>query len=150
MSETRKKLIQELLQKFTCTFRQLNDGTCFEFKKYKLTKPEIDIIFLLSNSPEGLSVKSLANEMKVTSGAITQFIDSLTAKKLVSREEDLKDRRIQKIKLRESTKKIFSEFKKIYFLSVSPFFDNLDDKELTELLRLLKKLLSYSENTIRR
>jgi DNA-binding MarR family transcriptional regulator len=63
---------------------------------------------------------------------------------LVRREEDVKDRRIMRIKLTELARSKLEEFKKGYLASVSQVFDILNDAEIKELVRLLDKVITPS------
>jgi DNA-binding MarR family transcriptional regulator len=138
MNKSREELLQNLIEKIRCVIRGMHVG--HPFGELTLGKPQIGILFSLARDKNGLSVKELAEKLNVTSGAITQFIDGLVEKKLVNREEDSKDRRIMKILLTKNAEDKFKDFKKNYFKSVSPLFDNLKDAEITQLITLLNKI----------
>lgn len=138
MKNSREELLQNLIERIRCVIRGMHVG--HPFGELMLGKPQISILFSLAREKKGLSVKELAEKLNVTSGAITQFIDGLVEKKLVKRQEDLKDRRIMKILLTNSAEYKFKDFKKKYFKSVSPLFDNLTDDEITQLIGLLNKI----------
>ncbi len=138
MNKSREELLQSLIEKIRCVIRGLHVG--HPFGKHTLGKPQIGILFSLARSKDGLSVKQLADLLNVTSGAITQFVDGLAKEDLVLGQEDSKDRRIMKIMLTKNAEKKFKDFKKNYFKSVSPLFDNLSNEEMAQLINLLNKI----------
>jgi len=64
----------------------------------------------------------------------------LVEKNLVKREEDARDRRLQRITLTEFAESRFDQFKKSYYLSLNTLFDALNDQEVEQLVSLLEKL----------
>ncbi len=112
----------------------------FIFGKNTLSRPQVDILFIMEHHQGGIPVGELAELMKVTSGAVTQFADSLVSMGLVRREEDPADRRILRIKLTPLAEAAFAQFRKDFFTKVSPAFNDLSDEELQEMIRLLRKV----------
>ncbi len=109
------------------------------FCGYDLTRPHIAILFKLSRSNTGMSVKELAAALNVTSGAVTQFADALIEKQLVERTEDPDDRRSKRLTLAEQTRREFERGRTRYLAHVSEQFGALTVAELQELVRLLRK-----------
>ncbi len=58
----------------------------------------------------------------------------------MKREEDSKDRRLSRIKLTRMAKDKFAAFKKVYYKSVTPAFDQLSEKEIEQCMVLLDKI----------
>ena len=137
MKNSRQELLQTLIEKMRCVMKCMHTG--HPFGELTLGRPQVGILFLIARKKVA-SVKELAEMLSVTPGAISQFIDDLVEKKLVTREEDKKDRRILQIVLTKKAEDKFKEFKKNYFNSVRPLFDNLNDKELDQLISLLGKV----------
>jgi DNA-binding MarR family transcriptional regulator len=140
MTAARNTHIQELVSTVSCIYREITAGNCYPFDTCSLSKPQADILFVISEHKEGISVKELAKIINVTSGAITQFINSLVEKNLVERREDTKDRRILQLHLTSQAQEKFRDFKKQYFHAVNPAFDALSDKEIETLIALLRKV----------
>jgi len=138
MKSSREELLQALIEKMRCVIKGMRMG--HPFGDLTLGRPQAGILFFIARRKTGVSVKDLAEMLNVTSGAVTQIIDDLVEKDLVRREEDAADRRVLKITLTKKAENRFKEFKKNYFISVKPLFDNLDDKEISELLSLLQKI----------
>ncbi len=150
MFQSREEKIQLIFEKFENIFKTIHkrrfhlhkNKQRFPFEDLNLSRREIIFLFIIGKSQDGISVKDLSKFQRITSGAVTQFIDSLIEKNLVKREEDTYDRRVIKIKLTDYAKSKFNNFKKGYVESLVPFFDNLTDEELDQFINILEKLRS--------
>jgi DNA-binding MarR family transcriptional regulator len=98
------------------------------------------LMMKMASSDDGVSVTELSTALKITPGAVTQFIDKLVDKGLVERFEDPKDRRVVRIKLTEQSKSRFKKMKHFHFERLSKMFTNLSDEELKQLAGLIKKI----------
>jgi DNA-binding MarR family transcriptional regulator len=150
MEKTRAELSQLALEKIGNVFKSMHKNIHRDnqhcnplhrpFADVDLSRREIFFIFIVARSKNGISVKDLARFSQVTSGAVTQFIDSLISKNIVQREVDEQDRRIIRIKLTDFAKSKFENFKHGYFSTISPIFSNLTDQELHTFINLLDKI----------
>ena len=140
MSAQREKLLRELIKKLTQASQNVGVGSCFNFGEENLTRPQTDLLFFVAPHNDGVSVKEIAEEFHVTSGAITQVVDVLVSKKLLSRKEDPSDRRVLRIRLTPHARQQFSEFEKGFIIAVSEKFEQLTDDEINELISLLSKV----------
>lgn len=140
MSITRKQLLQELVKKLTQASNSIGVGSCFKFGDQALTRPQTELLFFIATHTEGVSVKELAHEFHVTSGAITQVVDSMVTKKILSRSEDKDDRRVLKIELTKEARKTLPAFEKEYITEIGQRFEQLNDSEIAELINLLSKV----------
>jgi DNA-binding MarR family transcriptional regulator len=140
MAKNRDELLQVMIEKMMNVMKSIHIRHCFPFGELKLSRPHVMILFYLKRKKEGVSSKELATFLNVTSGAITQFIDPLVEQKLVTREEDAKDRRIQRMTLTDIARQKFTSFKKDYYKLVSPVFNELSEKEIEQFIVLLGKI----------
>jgi DNA-binding MarR family transcriptional regulator len=148
MNKTRTQLLEQLLNHLGYISRSISAPHGFSFGDVVLTKPQVNIFFFVAHHQDGVSVRDIAKFLNVTKGAVTQFIDTLVEKNLVKREEDARDRRVQRIKLTEFAESRFDQFKTSYYLSLNKLFDALTDKEVEQLVSLLEKLrISDASNT---
>jgi DNA-binding MarR family transcriptional regulator len=148
MNKTRTQLLEQVLNHLGYISRSISAPHGFSFGDLVLTKPQVTIFFFVAHHQEGVSVKEIATFLNVTKGAVTQFIDALVEKNLVKREEDARDRRVQRIRLTEFAESRFDHFKTSYYLSLNTLFDALTDKEVEQLVSLLEKLrISDASNT---
>jgi DNA-binding MarR family transcriptional regulator len=140
MNKTRTQLLEQLLNHLGYISRSISAPHGFSFGDVVLTKPQINIFFFIGHHQEGVPVKDIARFLNVTKGAVTQFIDALVEKNLVKREEDARDRRLQRIRLTEFAESRFDQVKQSYYLSLNKLFDALTDHEVEQLVSLLEKL----------
>ncbi len=110
--------------------------------KLPLSPPQVNILFTIARHEDGMSVKDVAEHTGVTSGAITQFVDTLVQKGLVMREGDPADRRIVRLKVTQLAKDEFERFRREHLASFSRVFEILDDEEIEQLLALMDKIES--------
>lgn len=140
MAGNRQELLKNLIAKFTQAIRDMHQGQSFPFGDFMLGKQQIMILFFIDEQKGATAVKELAKFLQVTPGAVTQFVDGLVEKKLVKREENLNDRRSIDIKLTETTKKQFNDFKKNYLANAGKSFSGFSDQELEQFIGLVKKI----------
>lgn len=136
----REKLLQTLITKLTQVIKKMHRGKNFPFGNFVLSRQQVMILFFIAEKKEGEAVKDLAKFLRVTPGAITQFIDILVTYKLVQRKTDIHDHRLIRIKLSPKARIKFKKFKTDYFNSISSAFKTFQTKELQEFIKLIKKI----------
>jgi len=139
MTNTREQLIEELIPKMKRAIR-FNKFSSYPFKEHSLSVPHVGALFHIAKEKDGINMKDLAEQLCVTGGAVTQFIDELVTKKLIIREQAEGDRRSVKVRLTDEAREHFKIFKQEYFRTVTPRFDHLSDDELRTLIKLLDKI----------
>ena len=139
MKVEREMLIGSVTERMGSLIRSIYASQEFQFGKTKVGGQYIRILFFLVRNKEGVSVKQLAETLHVTSGAVTQFIDALVSKRLVTRGEDSVDRRMHRLRLSESAIRDFGDFQRLYNEIVNRAFAPLDDEELRKLAALLNE-----------
>lgn len=140
MDKNRQKLVQRLMEKSGRIMKSLHDINDLPFGELQLSRPQFMILFFIAPKKAGAKVKDLAKFMGVTPSAVTQFINVLVEKRIVSREEDSRDRRIISIKLTSSAKKKFRRFKKEYFENIGDVFTSLSTAEISQFIRFIEKI----------
>ena len=142
-NQAREELVQQFLEKMFSMVKQIHRE--ISHQDILLSPPQARLIFAIARNEEKvLSVKELAKLANMTPGAITQFVDGLIKKDLVSREEDPSDRRIVRLKLTPSAKNQMENFKKYFVTSAARRFKVLDNEELRQLNDLLAKVSTES------
>jgi DNA-binding MarR family transcriptional regulator len=137
---TREDILQQLFDRMFSLMKQIHREIHQDVghPELALSPPQARLIFTIArNNERGLSVKELARMTNMTPGAITQFVDVLIEKNLVTREEDLKDRRIVILKLTPSARGHMDLFRKQFLTYAARKFDVLSIEELTQLYHLL-------------
>jgi len=144
MDKTREDLLQTLTQRMMSVMRHVrHPGPPPE---PALSPPHLNLLFAIAGRKgEGISAKELAERSGVTPGAISQFVDTLVERGLVSREGDLNDRRIVRLKLTELAKNQFEKFRQEHLKSMVKIFEALNDDEIKQLIKLFTKLDTYHE-----
>jgi DNA-binding MarR family transcriptional regulator len=138
MDKNREDLMQTLIQRIMSVMRHMHHGSIP--REPPLSPPQVHLLFSIAGKNEGISVKELAERTSVTPGAITQFVDGLVERGLVTREGDLNDRRIVRLKLTELAKSQFEKFREDYLTSASRVFDVLSNDEIKQLIALFDKI----------
>jgi len=136
----RQKILQLLIEKFSRIIKNSQTLNNFPFGDCQLSRPQVMILFFIAPKKNGATVKELAKFMQVTPGAVTQFIDILVKKKLVSREGGSGDRRSINIKLTSLAKKQFSHFKKEYLENIGFAFSSFSTAEIYQFIKLISKI----------
>lgn len=140
MENNREQLLQKILENFSKIAHSMHSDECFPLGNTSLTKQQFAILFFLFENKGQGSVKDVSAFLKVTPGAVTQFVDRLVRSELVERTENPLDKRSVIVKLTENTRKQFNKIKKSYLISASKIFSPLNNQELFELINLLQKI----------
>lgn len=140
MNKKRIELLKSITRELTRTSRKLDMGNCFTVANCQLTRTKAEILFFIASRPGGVAVKEIAAEFQVTSGAVTQFVDSLVESGLVVRTEGTQDRRTQLLSLTDVAKKEFARFDDDFVAQIQVLFQNLSDQELVSLSSMLVKI----------
>ena len=135
----RETYIQDVLEVIGSITREFNVRGSYPFKQYSLGRPHIDILFLLSQN-ENLSIKDFSERLNVTSGAVTQFVDYLQTRKLVSRTENPTDGRSRLVSLTPEAQHELKAFRNEYSSTIAHKFESLSDDELKSIHRILSKI----------
>lgn len=123
--------------------RLLERALSEHFAAYDLQLWEFDIIatLLRSGPPHQLTAGALGAASMVTSGAMTNRVDRLVAKQLVSRETDPANRRSVLITLTDRGRRLVGEALAGHVANEARLLDPLSGKEQQQLAALLRKLL---------
>lgn len=145
MSDDRRKLIQEIMETMSSVRGSFHHGHGPMFMKHGIAMPHLKLMMKMDKG-EGVTVKDLAETLGVSSAAVTQFVDHLVDKGWVERVEDQTDRRLVRVKLSAKAKDHFKKIKDFHFDRMSKIFENLSDKELQQLISLIKKIKIDEDN----
>jgi MarR family transcriptional regulator, 2-MHQ and catechol-resistance regulon repressor len=92
-----------------------------------------------------LSQRDIGKKILKTSGNITLVVDNLEKRRLVKRGKDRQDRRVIMVKLTEKGHRLIHELFPTHAKVAEKTFSILNQKEITELGRLLKLLGTAAE-----
>ncbi len=127
--------------------RVLERGLQKEYSRHGLQAWEFDILATLRRSgpPYELTAGALASSSMVTSGAITNRIDRLVARGLVTRETDPENRRTVRIGLTTQGRRLVDDVLPLHVANEAHLLEPLDPAEQKALAGLLRKLLEAHE-----
>lgn len=122
--------------------------SCINFSKFNINIGEFDVLSALRRSGGEFKLKptELYNFLMITSGAMTNRIDTLEKKGLVTRVNDPEDRRTVYVKLTEEGLKLINESIFHYVNMQEKILEVLTEEEQDTLNVILRKLaLSMEE-----
>ena len=132
----REDLIQEIVESLARCQRLAAPSA---WKTLGLSHAQIGMLFMLFHHSEA-SVKQISEYLGVTKSAVTQLLDPLVDKKLVSRNNDPKDRRFVRLSLTADGLLLLKKLHKLKFAGLRTAIDSLNGKELTQLAALHRKM----------
>ena len=114
--------------------RRQNGGTCDGSGgiERRLGRAQMNVLYQLSRT-NGLGVGALAAVLDVTSGAVSQHVDSLRRAGLVTVEVDPLDARARVVSLTDAARSEVNEFRRGWIHAIAPRFDALSTEEVHEL-----------------
>jgi DNA-binding MarR family transcriptional regulator len=118
------------------------------FEAHDLQAGEFDILATLLRSDagaRGVTAGALARSSMVTSGAITNRLDRLLAKKLISREVDPENRRTVRVALTEAGTAVVNRALLAHVENEERLLASLESTQRGELEALLRQVLSAHE-----
>jgi DNA-binding MarR family transcriptional regulator len=123
--------------------RLLERGLAPVFAEHGLQAGEFDILATLRRAADaqGMSAGALASSAMVTSGAITNRVDRLVAKGLVTRDLDWANRRAVRIALTPTGRRLVDEAVVKHVANEKRLLEVLDADDREQLAALLKRLL---------
>lgn len=87
-----------------------------------------------------LTTQELIDYVLIANSSMTYVLDILAKKKMITRNKDPQDRRIQKISLTENGRELFGDIYEQHFKHMRSFFDVLSPEEEKTLQEYLKKI----------
>lgn len=136
---SRNNRITNIVESIGSLTREFNANCKYPFMDYPLSKPHIDVLFMLSqHSP--LTIKQISEKLHVTSGAATQFITSLDELDLVVKSDNPDDKRSRLVRLSQAAESELRTFRLEYINTVGKPFETLTIHDLVALDELLTKV----------
>jgi DNA-binding MarR family transcriptional regulator len=108
-------------------------------EKSGLSHAQLSMLFMLFYHPSA-SAKEITGWLGISKSAISQIIDPLADKKLVSRDNDPKDRRIIRLNLTAKGRSTIGKYIKLKSAGLRSALENLTMNELSQLYTLHQKM----------
>lgn len=118
----------------------------FEAADVEDLSPALMGILSLLDRRQPITSSEIAKEMHVTRGAVAQFIDTLSERGFVTREQDPDDRRMQYLRLSSSGTKVMQRLEKIRRSLFEELTCTLSDQELQQVIAIDRKIISTLDN----
>lgn len=119
--------------------RQLTSVLDSRLSSYGLTRAHWRAVLYIWRTP-GISQTELSEILDLSRMGVTGLIDRMENKGLVSRKDDLKDRRVKRIHLTESTAALVPLITRLGRECVDDFLVGIDETDRNVLLTLLLKV----------
>ena len=119
----------------------LTDQISRELKEYDATEPQFNVLRILRGKKgEPITVQDIQEQMVQRTSNVTRIIDRLITKELVERKECRTNRRKMDITITEKGLETLKVLDKKVTAFHKPMTNNLNDDELGQLYKLIKKL----------
>lgn len=122
---------------------RLNKAVKVDVKNYGLNVNEFTVLEVLFHRGK-LQVQQIKELILIANSSTTYIIDKLCQKELVKRVQDKVDRRITYVDLTDEGYQLMKESFPKHERTILSLFDRLDDEELVEMKRLLKKMNGHT------
>ena len=132
----KEELIQQTVESLA---RCQRPGLSLNWKEIGLSHAQLSMLFMLFYHPEA-SAKEIAGFLGISKSAISQVIDPLAEKNLVSRQDDPKDRRIVRLNLTAEGKAKVHKLNKLKSAGLRSALEKLSSDELKQLYGLSQKM----------
>jgi DNA-binding MarR family transcriptional regulator len=145
MAKDREKLVQEFFANFAVLKRQATLNFTQARGKSGMSPSQSELLHIV-NSEQPVQLKTLAKQMQLTPGAVTQLVENLVQAGFITRLNDIKDRRIQLISLSKEGVRKVSEMKEYHHKRALDMAKVLTDEELMAMHGIQKKMIDYYSN----
>jgi DNA-binding MarR family transcriptional regulator len=111
----------------------------------EITLPQFWALDYLSHN-EKCKMNSLAKHLRISPPATTGLIDRLIAQELVTRKDDLRDRRIVWIELTAKGKDVISSIRKQKIRALIKVFSKISSKDRGHYLNILEQIVKINDS----
>jgi len=146
--DTRTKNLQDLFATSALTQRMMHACMQHAFEEVGIAPSQMHLLQLVEHA-QSVSLKKLADDMRLTPGAITQLVDGLVETGYLQRTPSSEDRRVTVVALTDAGKEKIGFLKRKKQALLAKVVADLDDDELQVFLRVQQKMLSYLESHCR-
>jgi MarR family 2-MHQ and catechol resistance regulon transcriptional repressor len=146
--QSRAKNIRELFDTTAMTQRLMHTYVHRTFDELGVAPSQLHLLHLIEHM-QPVSLKKLAEAMRLTPGAITQIVESLVQAGYIDRKPDTQDRRVSVVTLTDAAREKMSALTRTKQAMLTKVVADLDDDELRIYLRVQQKMLAYLEANCR-
>jgi DNA-binding MarR family transcriptional regulator len=106
-------------------------------EEYGVTLPRFDVMAVLYNAPDGMSMSDVSRWLMVSNGNVTGIVERLEREGLVHREPRPEDRRRHHVRLTDEGRAAFEAMAAGHEAWISDMFSGLSAEEVRQLYELL-------------
>lgn len=107
---------------------------------FETTLPRFDVLAQLDRAPRGLTMGELSARLMVSNGNLTGLVDRLVKEGLVDSRPSPDDRRVQRVRLTEAGRRLFTEMAPANRQWIAAMTAALSRDDMAQLYVLLAKL----------
>ncbi len=147
MSESRKEITNELVK----TIKNFKRSSKHIFPNIGIKPGEMMLLMCINESSkeqEGIKANELSEIMKVSTPLITQLLNSLISKDLITKDTDKIDKRAVRIRLTPKSKELIEKVEERFFSVFYGIVEQLGEKDSKELIRLFIKVNEHLNNSV--
>ena len=138
------ELNNQIVETMFMVFRSMKDTMCYSSKTSHLTMIQLEALKFLSKH-EHAQMKDFADYFSITMPTSTSLIDKLILAKLAQRKNYSKDRRIVKITITKSGKKLYNDAMRQRENKINKMLTYLSSEEKKDLLRIMSRILAKTQ-----
>jgi DNA-binding MarR family transcriptional regulator len=141
--ETREERLERAVTAFVRAARLLDVPRLHVWDERGITLPQLRILFRIRQEP-GIGVRDLAQALGVSASNVTQQVDKLVTRGLVSRTDRPEDRRHVALRLTPEGEHVAGEVSQAARAYVRRLLEGLSPAEQEDLTRLLERLVELA------
>ena len=142
--DKRSKSIENLFATTAVVQRMMHACLQRSFDELSVAPSQLQLLHLIREQ-QPISLKTLATDMRLTPGAITQLVEGVVQAGYVTRSESQEDRRITVVSLTPAGVEICKQLEQKKHALLTKVLADLNDEELEVFLRAQQKLLAHLE-----
>ena len=144
--DKRSQDIQNLFATYSVVQRMMHACLQRAFDELGVVPSQLQLLHLIKHN-QPVSLKTLATELRLTPGAITQQVESVVQAGYVNRNESSEDRRITVVSLTPSGVAVCKRLERMKQELLTKVVADLNDKELGIFLGVQQKMLVHLEES---
>jgi DNA-binding MarR family transcriptional regulator len=138
--KNRQQLIEEVFANMNAMKRGMIGHLQAVNRSLPIPRAQCELLGAIKQT-QPVSFKSLAQQLYLSPGAVSQMAEGLESAGLIQRETDPDDRRIQCLRMTKAGEKLLSDISKKQRYLIESVVQNLSDEELTIWASIHRKLL---------
>lgn len=137
----RSDLLQDIFATMDTQHRLMQGVFARHFTQFGLPLSQLKLLMTIGHD-EKFSLKTIAEKLYLTPGAVTQLIEPLEQTGLVERQPDKQDRRVVFVSLTKAGKAKLSKIEKARQKFLEQGLESLSTSELRALVKIQQKMIS--------